>query len=133
MPVHVTSGGIVCFGPGRASSAASLMGLCGERGVAISMLSESGMFRARINGFTSGNVLLRRQQYRLTDDPAGSAGIARAVVSAKVANARSVLLRTMRDARNAGPAASGRGWDRRRPADGHGPGATATAAPSTAR
>jgi CRISPR-associated protein Cas1 len=94
VPVH-NLGGIVCFG--RVGLSPSLMGLCGERGVAISMLSESGMFRARINGFTSGNVLLRRQQYRLTDDPAASAAIARAVVSAKVANGRSVLLRTMRD------------------------------------
>ncbi|HWE01807.1 MAG TPA: type I-C CRISPR-associated endonuclease Cas1c [Tepidisphaeraceae bacterium] len=94
VPVH-NLGGIVCFG--RVGLSASLMGLCGERGVAISMLSESGMFRARINGFTSGNVLLRRQQYRLTDDSAGAASIARAIVSAKVANGRSVLLRTLRD------------------------------------
>ncbi|HZL37030.1 MAG TPA: type I-C CRISPR-associated endonuclease Cas1c [Tepidisphaeraceae bacterium] len=94
VPVH-NLGGIVCFG--RVGLSASLMGLCGERGVAISMLSEGGMFRARINGFTSGNVLLRRQQYRLTDDPAGSAAIARAMVSAKVANGRSVLLRALRD------------------------------------
>src|ERR1700677_1729210 len=94
VPVHKL-GGIVCFG--RVGLSASLMGLCGERGVAISMLTESGMFRARINGFTSGNVLFRRQQYRLTHDPAGSASIARAIVSAKVANGRSVLLRTLRD------------------------------------
>ena len=94
VPIH-NLGGIVCFG--RVGLSASLMGLCGERGVAISMLSECGMFRARIVGFTSGNVLLRRQQYRLSDDPAASASIAGAMVSAKVANARSVLLRTLRD------------------------------------
>src|SRR5688572_4324040 len=92
IPVH-NLGGIVCFG--RVGLSASLMGLCGERGVAISMLSSSGMFRARVNGYTSGNVLLRRQQYRMADDPAASAAVARAIVLAKVANGRSVLLRTL--------------------------------------
>jgi len=94
VPIH-NLGGIVCFG--RVGVSPSLMGLCGERGVAITMLSETGQFRARINGFTSGNVLLRREQYRRADDPAASAAIARSIVLAKVANARSVLLRSVRD------------------------------------
>lgn len=94
VPIH-TLGGVVCFG--RVGLSPSLMGLCGERGVAISMLSESGAFRARINGFTAGNVLLRREQYRRADSTESSAAIARAIVSAKVANARSVLLRAVRD------------------------------------
>jgi CRISPR-associated protein Cas1 len=94
VPIH-NLGGIVCFG--RVGLSPSLMGLCGERGVAITLLGETGQFRARINGFTPGNVLLRREQYRRADDPAASAAIARSIVSAKVANARSVLLRSVRD------------------------------------
>lgn len=94
VPVH-TLGGIVCFG--RVGVSPSLMGLCAERGVAISMLSEHGSFRAKIDGFTSGNVLLRREQYRRADSPDHSAKIAKAVVAAKVANGRSVLLRCARD------------------------------------
>ncbi len=103
VPIH-TLGGIVCFG--RVGVSPSLMGLCGEKGVAITMLGQTGNFRARINGFTSGNVLLRREQYRRADSPAASARIAAAVVSAKVANCRAVLLRGARDyADSAGAAA----------------------------
>jgi CRISPR-associated protein Cas1 len=94
VPIH-TLGGIVCFG--RVGVSPSLMGMCGQRGVAISLLTTNGLFLARINGFTSGNVLLRREQYRRADDPGASAAIARAVVIAKVANGRSVLLRNARD------------------------------------
>lgn len=94
VPVH-TLGGIVCFG--RVGLSPSLMGLCGERGVAITLLSESGQFRARVNGYTPGNVLLRREQYRRADSPDASARIATAIVSAKVANGRAVLLRGCRD------------------------------------
>jgi CRISPR-associated protein Cas1 len=94
VPIH-TLGGIVCFG--RIGLSPSLMGLCGEKGVAITMLSQSGMFRARINGYTPGNVLLRREQYRQADSIEASATIAKAIVSAKIANGRSVLLRCVRD------------------------------------
>jgi len=94
VPIH-TLGGVVCFG--RVGLSPSLMGLCGERGVAVSMLSEHGRFLARVSGFTPGNVLLRREQYRRADDPAASAKISRAIVSAKIANSRSVLLRALRD------------------------------------
>jgi CRISPR-associated protein Cas1 len=73
------------------------MQLCAERGVKISFLSENGRFWARVEGPVSGNVLLRRQQYRWADDLEQSAGVARAVVIAKVANQRTVLQRALRD------------------------------------
>jgi CRISPR-associated protein Cas1 len=94
VPLH-TLGGIVCFG--RVGISPSLMGLCGQTGVAISFLSERGQFLARVTGFTSGNVLLRREQYRRADSMKESAAIARAMVAAKIANCRSVLLRNSRD------------------------------------
>ena len=94
VPVH-TLGGIVCFG--NVSCSPFLLGLCGERDVAVSFLTENGRFLARAHGYTSGNVLLRRAQYRRADDPAGSAEVARAVVAAKIANSRAVLLRAGRD------------------------------------
>jgi CRISPR-associated protein Cas1 len=103
VPLH-TLGGIVCFG--RVGISPALMGLCGERGVAISLLTSTGKFLARINGFTSGNVLLRREQYRRADDPAASAAIARSLIAAKIANARSVLLRNLRDYPDAAGASS---------------------------
>ena len=94
VPIH-TLGGVVCFG--RVGLSPSLMGLCGERGVCISMLSRHGRFLARVNGYTGGNVLLRREQYRRADSPAATAAVGRAVVIAKVVNGRSVLLRHLRD------------------------------------
>jgi CRISPR-associated protein Cas1 len=94
VPVH-TLDGIVCFG--RVSCSPPLMQLCGERSVTISFLSEQGRFWARVQGPVSGNVLLRREQYRRADAAGSVAEIARAIVIAKVANSRSVLLRAVRD------------------------------------
>jgi len=94
VPIH-NLGSIVCFGNVLCSP--FLLGLCGERNVTLSFLTENGRFLARVHGPVSGNVLLRREQYRRADDPATSAEIARSVVTAKIANSRIVLQRAMRD------------------------------------
>jgi CRISPR-associated protein Cas1 len=94
IPVHNLSS-IVCFG--QVSCSPFLMGLCAERGVAVAFLTEHGRFLARVNGPTSGNVLLRREQYRRSDSPAGAAAITRSIVAAKVANSRYGLQRALRD------------------------------------
>lgn len=94
IPIH-TLGSIVCFG--QVSVSPPLMGLCSERGVAVSFLTEHGRFLARIQGPVSGNVLLRREQYRRADNLEMSAQIARAMVTAKIANCRTVLQRAVRD------------------------------------
>ncbi len=94
IPVH-TLDSIVCFGGISASS--PLMQLCAENDVPISFLSQNGRFYARVEGPVSGNVLLRREQYRRADSPKQSAKIARWVVAAKISNARGVILRAIRD------------------------------------
>lgn len=94
VPIHILES-IVCFGYLGASP--GLMGLCTEKGVSISFLSAYGKFLGRLLGPASGNVLLRREQYRLADDPSSSARIANWIVSAKIANSRSVLRRALRD------------------------------------
>jgi len=94
VPVH-TLGGIVCFG--QVSCSPYLMGFCAENGVAISFLTENGGFLAKVQGPVSGNVLLRREQYRRADDLQASSLIARAVVTGKIANCRTVLQRSLRD------------------------------------
>lgn len=94
LPIH-TLAGVVCFG--NVMMSPFLMGFCAERGVRISFLTEYGKFLARIEGPVSGNVLLRREQYRWADDPDKSTEIARAVVMAKVANCRTSLQRVLRD------------------------------------
>jgi len=94
VPLH-NLGGVVAFGSVGASPA--LMGACAEAGIAISFLTESGRFLARVSGFTSGNVLLRREQYRRADDLPQCMLLAGAIITAKVANARTVLRRAARD------------------------------------
>lgn len=94
LPVH-TLGGIVCFG--QVSCSPFLMGHCAENQVAVSFLTEHGRFLAKVQGPVSGNVLLRREQYRQADDMKVSASIARAVVTGKVANCRTVIQRALRD------------------------------------
>ena len=94
VPLH-TLGAIACFG--NVGCSPFLMGFCGERNVGLSFLTENGRFLARVQGPVSGNVLLRREQYRRADDPVFSARIAAACVLGKVANCRTVLLRARRD------------------------------------
>ena len=94
IPVH-TLGGIVCFGNVLCSP--FLLGHCAKNGVALSFLTENGRFLARVQGPVSGNVLLRREQYRWADDPKRSVDMARYVLTGKLANSRNVLLRAARD------------------------------------
>lgn len=94
LPVH-TIGGVVCFG--NVSCSPYLMGFCAENNVAISFLSEHGRFLAKVQGPVSGNVLLRREQYRQADNQQISAQVAKFVVTGKIANCRTVLQRALRD------------------------------------
>ena len=94
LPVH-TLGGIVCFG--QVSCSPYLMGFCAENQVAISFLTENGSFLAKVQGPVSGNVLLRREQYRRADDLNASSLIASAILTGKIANCRAVLQRALRD------------------------------------
>ncbi|MGO9273769.1 MAG: type I-C CRISPR-associated endonuclease Cas1c [Terriglobia bacterium] len=94
VPIHTLSS-IVCFG--NVSASPFLMGLCGESSVALAFLTEHGRFLARVQGPVSGNVLLRREQYRWADRDEKAAAVARAVVTGKIANCRTVLLRAARD------------------------------------
>ncbi len=94
VPVH-NLGSIVCFG--NVSASPFLMGLCGEHNVTLSFLTENGKFLARVHGPVTGNVLLRRQQYRYADCQKTSAKIARSIITAKIANSRNVLMRACRE------------------------------------
>lgn len=94
VPFHNLEG-IVSFGYRGASPA--LMAACAERGVSLSFLTEHGRFLARVTGEVSGNVLLRRRQYRVADNEDEAGRLASAFVVAKIANCRTVLLRAIRD------------------------------------
>lgn len=94
LPIH-TLGSIVCFGNVLCSP--FLLGHCAENQVSVSFMTEYGRFLARVQGPVSGNVLLRREQYRRADSEKCSAQLARMFVLGKVANARTSIHRTLRD------------------------------------
>lgn len=94
VPMH-NLGGVVCFG--NVGCSPFLMGSCGGQGIGISFLTEKGRFLARVTGPQSGNVLLRRAQHRITGDPVAAADAARLLITAKIANSRTVLQRGLRD------------------------------------
>ncbi len=90
--------GIVCFG--RVTCSPFLLAACAEAGIAVSLMTERGRFLAAVQGFSPGNVVLRRTQYRQADDPDATREIARTIVLGKLANCRTVLLRAARDSQD---------------------------------
>lgn len=86
---------IITFGYTGASPA--LMGKCAEEGRELVFLTGSGKFLARVEGTVNGNVLLRRQQYRVADEENASLRIAKNMIRAKLFNSRWVLERMIRD------------------------------------
>lgn len=78
----------------------SVLRLCAEKGVAVTFLSEYGRLLARVDAPQSGNVLLRREQFRRADRPDDCLRIARNCVAGKLQNARNLLLRASRESEN---------------------------------
>lgn len=79
------------------SATPELLGECASHGVGVAFLSPKGRLLSRTSGMTKGNVLLRRQQYRIADSPSGSCSYARNFIVGKIYNARSVVSRMLRD------------------------------------
>jgi CRISPR-associated protein Cas1 len=94
LPIHMLAG-LVCIG--RSMVSPQLLGHCAERGVCVSFLSTNGQFLARVEGPVSGNVLLRRAQYRVADDSRSCGLLVRHLLVGKVNNQRAVLGRGLRD------------------------------------
>lgn len=94
LPAHMLEG-LVCIG--RVGVSSQLLGFCCEQGITISYLTPQGRFLARVEGPVSGNVLLRRAQYRASDAPERCAAIVRNLLVGKIHNQRAVLARGWRD------------------------------------
>lgn len=91
VPLHMLAS-VVTFGAIYISP--PLMQACASAGITIALLDRVGRFQARVEGPVSGNVLLRREQYRVSDRPDE---IVRSFVCGKIANQRTVLQRALRD------------------------------------
>lgn len=91
----VRLGGIVMMG--NVSISPFLVHRCAEDGRSLVWLTRSGRFKARVEGPTRGNVLLRRAQHEVFDVPLWPARLARQFVAAKIQNSRLLLLRAARE------------------------------------
>ena len=94
VPLHNLQS-IVTFGYTGASPA--LMGACAQRNIDLTFMSGNGRFLARVTGKVRGNVTLRKQQYRISENKEKSISIARNFIFGKVYNARWILERAARD------------------------------------
>lgn len=97
VPLHHL-GAVACLGP--VSVSAPLMHRLADDGIALVLLDAAGRFKARLEGATSGNVLLRQAQHMTSGDPPFALGLARRIVAGKLRNQRQVLLRGAREARD---------------------------------
>ena len=93
-PLH-TLQNIVTFSYSGASPA--LMGACAERQIGLAFCTPQGRFLARVCGEGGGNVLLRRTQYRIADEPVQCCRISRTMIFGKLFNSRWSIERTRRD------------------------------------
>jgi CRISPR-associated protein Cas1 len=96
VPLHHLNA-VVCFG--HVSLSSPLMHRLAEEGKALVLLDIHGRFKARLEGETSGNVLLRRAHHQALDRPAFVLELARTVVAGKIRNQRQVLQRGAREAK----------------------------------
>lgn len=103
-PLHMLEG-LVSFA--RPGVSPALLAACAEAGITMSHLDPNGRFLARVEGPRTGNVLLRRAQFRAADRPERAVPIVRGIVAAKAANQRTVVRRALRD-HGDGLAAGGR-------------------------
>ena len=87
--------GIVTFGYIGASP--GLMKLCVDNNVSLTFLSPQGKFIARVQGPTRGNVLLRTEQCRLSENKDFALHISKLFIGGKIQNYRNILRRYERD------------------------------------
>lgn len=86
---------IITFGYMGASP--GLMKLCADHGVSLTFLSPSGRFISRSVGPVRGNVLLRRAQYKITENDEAKLHLSRLFISGKIQNYQCIMSRFLRD------------------------------------
>lgn len=94
IPIHNIEQ-IITFGYMGASP--GLMKLCADNNVSLTFLSPQGRFISRSQGPTRGNVLLRKTQYKYSDDPDFTLHLCKLFIGGKIQNYRNILRRFIRD------------------------------------
>lgn len=87
---HIVTFGYMGVSPG-------LMRLCAENGVALTFISPSGKFLGHFQGPIKGNVLLRKQQYKLAEQEDFALHLSKLFIAGKIKNYRAILMRAIRD------------------------------------
>lgn len=93
-PLHNLEG-VCTFGYAGVSPA--LMGVCASRGINLTFMTRTGRFLARVIGEDRGNVVLRKEQYRISDSETRSTQLARNMIVGKLYNSKWILERAIRD------------------------------------
>lgn len=96
-PIHLINS-VVCFGNVLCSP--FVFGLCAENNISVSFFTEYGKFIARVQSPISGNVLLRKQQYKYTEDEKFCLETAKSFLIGKLNNSKTVINRALRDHKN---------------------------------
>lgn len=80
-----------------AGISSSLIELAMENNVSVTFLSPFGHYRGSVHGEINGNVLLRKEQYRISESPEDAVYYARNFIFAKIYNSMKTLQRFLRD------------------------------------
>ncbi|MDR2191889.1 MAG: type I-C CRISPR-associated endonuclease Cas1c [Endomicrobium sp.] len=93
-PIHLINS-VACFG--NVACSPFVFGLCAENDVSVSFFTEYGKFIAKVQSPISGNVLLRKQQYKYCDDAKFCLETAKSILIGKLNNSKTVINRALRD------------------------------------
>src|SRR5208337_2267663 len=85
---------VVIFGNVQVST--QVLHILAEQEIPVSYLTGYGKFVASVMPSPPKNVALRAHQYRAFADPAVTLGLSRSIVAAKIANQRTLLMRSLR-------------------------------------
>lgn len=94
VPLHNLEGIVSC---GFRGASPAFMNKCARDNISLSFLSGTGRFLAGVTGEQKGNVLLRKEQYRISDNEEKSLEYARNFIIGKLYNSKYVIERATRD------------------------------------
>jgi len=78
----------------------ALLGRCAADGRSIIWLNRSGRFMARMEGPVNGNILLRKAQFKASEEAQQCLQLACSFIAGKIRNSRQLLMRAARDCKN---------------------------------
>lgn len=94
VPLHNLEEIITC---GYTGASPALMCACAERNISLCFLTPEGKFLARVTGHEHGNVVVRKTQYRYSEDAEKCLDYAKNFITGKLFNSRWVIERAIRD------------------------------------